>query len=750
MRLLVVSNRLSVTVNDEKSGKFTFSESAGGLATGLKGFLDAIGTSSHMFDEYLWVGWPGVSVGKKKQDHIKAELASKFRSHPVFLSAGEVEKFYSGFCNKTIWPLFHYFPVYTIYDESLWNHYKEANRKFMETILEVIEPDDTLWIHDYHLLLLPAMLRRKIPAVKVGFFLHIPFPTFEVFRLLPMKWRREILQGLLGADLIGFHTYSYTRYFLECVRNILGIDHSMGKLYDGERMVQADAFPISIDYRRFNEAARSPEVEDEIEKYRSILLGHRAILSMDRLDYSKGISNRLKGYEHFLSCSPEWRGKVVLILVVVPSRIKVEHYQAMKRQIDELVGKINGTYGSMEWTPVLYLYKSLSFKEIAALYSLSDIALITPLRDGMNLIAKEYVASRIDGRGVLVLSEMAGAAQELGEAILINPNNTEDMCGALKEALEMSEDDQKKRILAMQSRIMRYNIVAWAEDFLDSLFSLKEEQKKSICHMVTPSLRKQIVEDFRKAGKKILFLDYDGTLIPFSDHPLQAVPTPEVLELLLRLSSLPGTEVTIISGRDRRILSQWFDTLPVNLIAEHGVWTREKGLEWEALVHHESEWKLHLLPLLERSCDRLPGSFIENKEHSLVFHYRKSETDLSFLRVRELVADLVSYVANKNLHIVQGNKIVEVKNSGINKGVAAQRFLAKKEFGFILAIGDDQTDEDMFRAFSEPAYTIKVGMGSTQARYAVKDHRDVLNLLGSFADLKSPGIPVIGTPLKAR
>ncbi len=730
MRLVIISNRLSLTMNKKLDGTFEYTESAGGLATGIKSLLDSIGVSSTRFSDYLWIGWPGVTVPKKQQAAIEHELLEQHKAVPVHLTAGEIDKFYSGFCNKTIWPLFHYFPVYTFYDEVLWDYYLSANRLFLKTALRVLRDDDVIWIQDYHLMMLPGMIREEMPEATIGFFLHIPFPTFEVFRLLPMKWRREILQGLLGADLLGFHTYDYARYFLQCAHNILGLENDMGKLYAGERVVRVDAFPISIDYERFHNASNIPEIQEEIARYRSTLGECRAILSMDRLDYSKGILHRLKSYEFFLMQNPQYRGKIVLILIVVPSRIKVEHYQLMKRQIDEYAGKINGAFGSINWTPVLYQFRSLSFKEISALYSLSDIALITPLRDGMNLIAKEYVASRTDGTGVLILSELAGAARELGEAILINPNHTEDMAAALKEALVMDKGEQEKRMKAMQSRIKRYDIVTWAEDYMDSLLSLKEEQRQSMKHIVTAPVRNRIVEDFTRAEKRILFLDYDGTLIPFSDHPLQALPTAEVIDLLRRLSSLPCTEVVIISGRDRAILSRWFEEgLHLNLIAEHGAWTKTRDGSWETSVHEDSRWKLRILPLLEHATARLPGAFIENKEYSLVFHYRKSDPELSFLRVRELVADAMSYVANTNLQVVHGQKIVEIKHSGIHKGTAVSRLLGREEYGFILAVGDDQTDEDMFRALPAGSYSIKVGMGNTNAVFVVKDHRGVIPLI---------------------
>jgi len=732
MRLVIVSNRLSVSVTEDKEGLYRYSESAGGLATGLKAFVQSIGASCGTFSECIWIGWPGIAVPRRDQANVEKELISGFGTYPVFLSTTDVDRFYLGFCNKTLWPLFHYFPSLTVYDEAMWLHYETVNRFYLEAVLKIIKPGDVIWIHDYHLMLLPAMLRDKISNATIGFFLHIPFPTFEMFRLLPMKWRRDLLQGLLGADLIGFHTYSYTQYYLQCLRNILGYEQDMGKVFVGERVVKADAFPISIDYQRFQNAHEMPDVHDKIEEYREILQDRRAILSMDRLDYTKGIINRLKSYEEFLYENPEWRGKVILILIVVPSRTRVEHYQQMKRQIDELAGKINGIYGTIDWMPVLYLFQAFSFEEIASLYCLCDVALITPLRDGMNLIAKEYVASRSDRTGVLILSEMAGASKEMGEAILINPNNTEDIKAALKQALEMPEAEQKKRIMAMQSRIMRYDIIHWAEDFSSSLLLIKEEQKHQVSRTVSTMVKETILKDFRESGRRMLLLDYDGTLISFSSDPLMAFPSEEILKLLSELSSLPETEVTIISGRDRKTLSKWFGCLQINLISEHGVWMKKTGAEWELIRHISDEWKPSILPILERYTDRLPGSFLEDKEYSIVLHYRRSDPEMSFLRIRELVADLANYIINKDLQVVQGNRILEVKSSGINKGEAALHFLKNSDFDFVLAAGDDLTDEDMFRLLPDTAYTVKVGMEKTQARYVVKDYREILRLLNEI------------------
>jgi len=448
MRLLVVSNRLPFTVI-EKRGRLELTESAGGLVSGLSAYLDSLGSSSFA-KEYIWVGWPSISISDENKEKLKLKLA-EFRAYPVFIPEDTMEKFYHGFCNKTLWPLFHYFPSYAMYDEDYWLHYKKVNEIFCSTITEIVKPEDVVWIHDYHLMLLPKLLREKKPNLPIGFFLHIPFPTFEMFRLLPGKWRSEILNGILGADLIGFHTHDYAEYFLRCVLRVLGYEHNMGKIITEGRVVKVDTFPMGIDFRKFYDATNIIEVHEERSNLKKSLGDFKVILSIDRLDYTKGIINRLQGYEIFLEKNQKWHGKVILVVVVVPSRIGVEHYRQMKRQIDELVGKINGRFGRIGWTPILYQYRFLPFNKLVLLYNISDVALITPLRDGMNLIAKEYISTRTDKTGVLILSEMAGASSELVEAIIINPNNREEIANALKEALEMSDEEQMRRIQSMQA-----------------------------------------------------------------------------------------------------------------------------------------------------------------------------------------------------------------------------------------------------------------------------------------------------------
>lgn len=567
-RLLIISNRLPITVL-EKEGKLSFQQSMGGLVSGISSYLDSLKGSSFTSSEYVWIGWPGISVNDKMKLKLKEKVSSEYQAYPVFLSEKVMEKFYYGFCNKTIWPLFHYFPSYAVYNEDYWINYKDVNETFCNAIMEVIKPEDIVWVHDYHLMLLPKFLRERIPDAAIGFFLHIPFPSFEIFLLLPGRWRTDILNGLLGADLIGFHTNDYAQYFLRCVLRIIGYEHDLGKIIVQDRIVKVDSFPMGIDFARFYSTASSPGVQKERDRLKKSLKDCKIILSIDRLDYTKGIANRLQGFELFLEKNPEWHKKVPLFLVVVPSRIGVEHYAQMKNRIDELVGRINGRFSSVGWAPIFYQYRFLPFEPLVALYTLSDVALITPLRDGMNLISKEYLASRTDKTGILILSEMAGASKELGEAIILNPNNVEEMAEALKDALEMNQDEQIRRNQIMQDRLRNYDVIRWAEDFIRQLFYIGEEKEKFNVKLLNPSIKRQLLRDFIKADRKLIFLDYDGTLIAFVDHPDKEKPDKELVKLLSYISEKPKTDFVLISGRDRKSLESWFGKLNIGLVAEH-------------------------------------------------------------------------------------------------------------------------------------------------------------------------------------
>ena len=721
-RLLIVSNRLPLTIQ-EKKGDLHIEPSVGGLATGLRSWYKSYPS--------IWIGWAGIGRKKiKKEKDIMARLLAE-NCHPVPLSQPDVEAYYQGICNRTIWPLFHYFPLYAEYSEDFWQAYERVNTAFANVVSGIARPNDIIWIHDYHLMLLPKLLRERLPKATVGFFLHIPFPSFEIFRLLP--WRKQILEGLLGADLVGFHTYDYTGHFLDSVHRLLGYEVAMGQITAADRVVRADAFPMGINYEQFSSVAQDPKAQAERKRFRKKLGDCQVILSVDRLDYTKGIPQRLEAFSLFLDRNPKFKRKVILVLLVVPSRTRVEHYMQLKKQVDGLVGEINGKHGTIGWMPVWYLYRSLPFHPLAALYSLADVALVTPLRDGMNLVAKEYTATKTDGKGVLILSETAGAAQELGEAIIINANNQEEIAQALAKALEMPEQEQIERNRTMQKRLRRYDVVQWANEFMDKLLSTKKLQREMEEKALTYEMQRKLASDFQDSDKALLLLDYDGTLVPFSPKPTEAMPGAKLLRLLEKLTKNHRNEVVLISGRDKDTLERWFGGLNVGLVAEHGVWIKEKGGGWETIEPLTSKWKEEVHPILESWVDRTPGSFIEEKEFSLVWHYRKANPGLGELRARELINNLTNITANLNLQVLEGSKIVEVKNADINKGRTALIWISREEWDFILALGDDWTDEDTFKVLPSTAWSIKVGFGASAARFSLSSPSKATYLLRKMA-----------------
>ena len=730
MRLVVVSNRLPFTVSLQ-DGVPQFKPSAGGLTTGLWSYLVHQPAKGAEPPEHLWMGWPGMSVPAEHEAAVRTYGEQQFHSSPVFIPDENMDRFYLGFCNKTIWPLFHYFPTLTHYEEEQWQEYRNVNRIFSEAVVKVLRPDDVLWIHDYHLMLLPKLVREKFPELPVGFFLHIPFPSWEIFRMLPQAWREELIEGLLGANLVGFHTHDYVRYFLTSVLRTAGYEHHLGSLTLRDRTVKADTFPMGVEFDRFAQAAAGRETGREVEQLRRTCVGQKVIFSMDRLDYTKGLINRLRGYEFFLKQNPQWHGKVVFIISVAPSRIGVDSYQAMKLEVEQTVGRIVGDFGNVHWTPLIYQYRNLSFEELVPLYRLCDVALITPLRDGMNLVAKEFIASRPDQTGVLILSEMAGAAKELGEALIINPFHREDFAKALEQALVMPVEEQVRRNKLMQERLQRYNVVRWAEDFTQSLLSTQKIEAARRARVLAGKPLIALVNQYRNTHRRAMLLDYDGTLVPFAAEPRLAQPDAELLGLLTRLGADPANEVAIVSGRPRRTLEEWFGRLPISLIAEHGVWLRNPRAGWRMIKTITGDWKEGVRPLLQLYVDRLPGALLEEKEFSLAWHYRRADPEQASLRAKELIDDLAGYTRNIDVQVFDGKKVVEIRNSGINKGTAAMEWLAGQQPRpeFILGVGDDWTDEDLFRALPPAAFSVRVGMAATAALYCLPNHTAVRRVL---------------------
>ena len=721
-KTIIVSNRLPVKIQ-EKEGVYHSSASEGGLATGLG--------SVYQNGDNVWIGWPGTEIVPEKQQEITGQLR-ELSLKPVFLSQQEISEYYEGFSNEVLWPIFHYYAsTYSNYRQSNWEFYQQVNQKFADAVLSVAKPGDTIWVHDYQLMLVPALVREKLPDVSIGFFLHIPFPSFELFHLIP--WRNELLKGLLGADLVGFHTFDDVQHFTHSCARLLNVNLSANVISLSDRLVVAEAFPMGIDEQKYASLATSDQVKNEIEQLKSSLNGARIVLSVDRLDYSKGILQRLLAFEELLRKYPEFIGKVVLYMIVVPSRDTVPQYKHLRDEIDKRVGNINSLFRTINWSPVHYFYRSFPIETLSALYACADVALVTPMRDGMNLVSKEYVASRTDNTGVLILSEMAGSSRELIDAMIVNPNNTVMMAETIKQALEMPVEKQQSRMVKLRKNVSKFNVTHWVKIFMERLREVKELQQSLHTRYISEVTVKAIYKIYAKTCRRIFFLDYDGTLVGFNADPKKASPDEGLYRILQDLAADPSNTVVLISGRDYQTLENWFGHIPVTLIADHGAWQKLNGT-WESMPSLDDQWKKTVYPVLETFSDRTPGSFIEEKTYSLVWHYRNVGTGLGELRAGELINNLHYITSNQGLQILPGNKVIEIKNIEVNKGRAVSAMLHQSQYDFALAIGDDHTDEDTFKAMPDNSVTIKVGSSSSAAKYYLNDVKEVRNLLQGFAN----------------
>jgi trehalose 6-phosphate synthase/phosphatase len=734
-RLIVVSNRLPFTLKRASDGWRT-ERSTGGLATAMGPILERM--------HGLWIGWSGDAsdAADAKRRKLLDRWAERQRYHAVDLPPDVVEGFYEGYANQAIWPLFHYFPLLMKFDPEHWRAYIEANRRFRDVVLEHYRPGDLIWIHDYQLMLLPQLLREALPDARIGFFLHIPFPSSAVFRLLPR--RDELLRGLLGADYIAFHTYGYLQNFRASTLRILGIDSSMDRVEIGGRTVRLDALPIGIAPEEFTSLL---ETDDETRNRRMEIQqrfkNRHLLLSVDRLDYTKGIPERLRAFRRLLRQAPDLRGRAVLLQVAVPSREVITMYKELRQEVDELVGKINGEFSTPDWTPIVYLRRGIPRSELVALYAAADLAWVTPLRDGLNLVAKEYVACQRDRAGVLVLSEFAGAAAEMGEALLVNPYDEERTAETIERALSLSVEERRERMSALYKRVVRNNVFAWSDRFIANLQEADEDRGGRPNEKPVRLPVADVVAAFRQAERRLLLLDHDGTLVPYAPRPQDAAPTPELLRVLGQLAANPANVVAVISGRSRNDLETWFGQVKgLWLAAEHGAIMRSPvNSQWELYRPEQTaEWKSQVNPVLEHFVNRTPGSFIEEKEFSIVWHYRMSDPEFGEWLANELGANLEQMLAETELKVYRSQKSVEVKPVWADKGEVLARLLkACPEPSFCLAAGDDRTDEDLFARLPETAWPVHIGDNRTRARFCLPNPQELGQLIEQLAAADTHG-----------
>jgi len=703
-RIINVSNRLPVTVGE------TISKSSGGLVAALEG------VSADQY-ELKWIGWPGNEIEADRQDEVQRVLEREHGAAAVFLTAAEAEAFYEGFANSSLWPLLHYMTNYFRYEPPWWEAYQSVNQKFAEKVLAIAREDDIVWVHDYQLMLLPAMLKQRMPSLRIGFFLHTPFPSHEIFRIHPQ--RAELISGILGADLIGFHTFAYLRHFRSAALRLLGIESEMTQIRHEGRVSTLGVYPIGINADKFDAELDTPQYQQQLHDFRDAFRGKQIVLSVERMDYTKGILHRLSAIDLFLR-EHEDRDRIKFIFVSVPSREGVEEYKELRAEVEARIGHINGTYTTVNNSPIHFIHGSVTFTQLAAFYAIASVGLITPLIDGMNLVAKEYVACQRDLPGVLVLSEFAGAAEELFNALIVNPYDTRAVADALHQALAMDLDERRSRMAPMRRRVMEFDARTWARHFITDLAarSTPIEVAASI-----DDAQQRLAGAIRGGNAVALFLDYDGTLREIERIPTAASPTPPIRNLLDRLRDLRNVDVTIISGRVPQDLEAWLGYLPFGLIAEHGASIRRADQrEWDQLDRNVSyAWKEELLRVLRIYEESTPGSFIEDKRTSLVWHYRQADPEFGEWKAKQLATDLGALTDNQPLQIRHGRKIIEIASTHISKGAAVTRMLDEKAYDLIVCAGDDVTDESMFRLDLSHLISIKVGQGDTQAQHLLRN-----------------------------
>jgi trehalose 6-phosphate synthase/phosphatase len=718
--LVIASNRLPmrVVVGDND---FEVSASAGGLAAALRAVRG----------DSVWVGWPGAVVPESLQPEVAKRLG-KDNLVPVYLSAEDEEDFYNRVCNDTLWPLFHYFPNTLRITPEAWQRYVEVNERFANTILERCGPDTRVWVHDFHLMLVPAMLRSRRPDLSIGFFLHTPFPSSEIYRLLPE--REALLRGVLGADYVSFHIGDYARHFRSTCLRVLGLDSQPDWLDIGSRRVGIGVDPIGIDVAGFREVLADPETAQLSEQLEEQYAGRHLVLGVERLDYTKGIPQKLLAFERLLERDPALARTTTMLQVLVPSRLESPEYRAQRDEIELLISRINGRFGQPGVTPVEYLHRNISKPGLVALYRRADVMMVTPLRDGMNLVAHEFVLCQAEpgppGRwqGSLLLSEFAGSAQVLPGALLVNPWNVDGMVEQLGTALALGPRERRRRLETMAKRVEALDCQRWADTFLARLARRsRRDRRRQPPPFVDEVATERIRSRFAKARSRTILLDYDGTLRELEPHPDLALPTPEIRSLLRELAALPGTDVHIVSGRRRRNLEQWFGQLPVHLCAEHGYIARAPGEPWRTLVELDLDWMPHIERLLRRTASDVPGAFVERKSCSIAWHYREAEPEYGAWRAHELLNELSQHLQGVPAEVLLGHRVVEVRALGVDKGVYVRSLFPngrKPQRSFVIGLGDDRTDHDLLRALPAGSIAGHVGglLPSADSNGAARQH----------------------------
>lgn len=722
-RWITVANRLPFSLSADGN---QIRQSSGGLVSALSGVKGS--------GERIWIGCAPDGLSRDDWPRVQKILSTAeqaWRYHPVFIEDALYDSYYNGFCNDVLWPLLHYHSELAAFDTAHWSSYQQVNERIAQEIHALVEDDDLIWIHDFHLFSLPKLLKQLNPCLRIGFFLHIPFPSSELFRQLPV--REELLRSILASDLVGFHDYSYLQHFCASVLRLLGLESEFLAIRHKEHVTRLGVFPVSIDTDRFLRNARDPKVRSLSQQ---MSRSHFVFLGVDRLDYMKGLDLKLKAFRTLLRKFPQYREKVSLVQVAVPTRQGVPVYMKLASDTARLVGEINGEFSTPTWSPVHYIHSSVTGDQLAALYRSADALLVSSKRDGMNLVALEYVASQDEERpGVVLLSEFTGASSTMSHALPINPWDLEATARQMRIAMEMPRQEKIFRQKAMQDYLRRYTATDWAESFIGELekqtstprvgpepISLEAPFIDRLAHRLTES----------KPVRVVLFLDYDGTVVPIEASPELAVLPPATKRELRRLTRYPWLDLVVISGRDSRFLERELSGVPVGIAAEHGAkfMDRDTGKWRRRILCSRTSWYPSALKIMSDYSARVPGSQIEKKHFSIAWHYRQSPQDYAEVQARKLAQELELGLANLPVGILRGKKVIEVRAIEADKGVFARAYLETLGENVIsLAIGDDRTDEDLFTALKGRGTSIFVGHGASQADYALTGQARVLPFL---------------------
>ncbi|KAG0741287.1 hypothetical protein G6F57_001269 [Rhizopus arrhizus] len=735
---LFISNRKFLPVDSAQA----FADapwSAKPSSVGNIGLNNALFSIQDRLENLAWVGTLGMStdtLSEKTKQEISTRFEERYNAYPVMPSDTVFEGHYNRYCKQVLWPYFHY----VVRDDSHnmmsedgpYQLYKDLNQDFADMIVNNYKEGDIIWINDYHLMLVPGMIRQKIPNAIIGFFLHIPFPSSELFRCLPP--RKELLEAMLQSDVIGFQTYSFARHFLQTCSRILSVDATPTGIQLDTHYCSVGIYPIGIDIDALSKKILDPEVNHWISKLKEKYAGKKLIVARDKLDYIKGVRQKLLSFEQFLIRHPEWRGEVVLIQIALSTSEQNE----LRAHISDVVSRVNFKFSTISYQPIVFLHQDISFSQYLALLTCADTCLLTPLRDGMNLTSHEYIVCQKDTFNPLILSEFTGTYGSFGASLRVNPWDYRQIGEAIHDALSMSIDEKTARWKELYKSIEANSAQQFASNVISSLSKVQNHPARRFSIKI-PKLSATILNEACKNYKKRLFLfDYGGTLIPHGKPP-GSKDIARVLDLLTKLTSDPNNTVYVISGRTKINVDTDLGSVPdLGLSAENGFYIKPSGGNWQQIYDNiDFSWKPTVKDIFQYYTERTPGAYVESKDTSIVWHYRTTEgADSQYVSWQ--AAECQNHIAdsvNKNfaVHAVIGNTSIEVIPHDVNKSSIANRILQDINPDFVLSIGDDRSDEDMFTFLNKQkklkVITCKVGARGTEARYYIPNVDAVLSTL---------------------